>query len=130
MEHIEGRNPEVSVVRRESTFTGRVWGDQIMPEKDGVSIHSVYFEPTAHTYWHRHEGGQVLHVTVGEGWVAERGGPAVRIRAGDTIWTAPGVEHCHGATDSAILVHLAVSIGKTEWLEEADSPEIEPENAG
>jgi quercetin dioxygenase-like cupin family protein len=117
VELIRGRAEGARCEQREGTFTGTVWGDPLLPATDGVGINTVYFAPSARTHWHRHEGGQVLHVTSGEGWVGVRGGPVERMRAGDTVWAPPGEEHWHGATGDAFLVHVAVSLGQIEWLD-------------
>lgn len=34
---------------------------------------------------------------------------------GDTVTTAPGEWHWHGATPGAFMVHLAVTDGTAEW---------------
>lgn len=108
---------------RGGTFTGTVWGDPLMPARDNVLMNTVYFSPCSRTYWHRHEGGQMLHVTSGEGWVCQRGGTPAKIQQGDTVWTPPGTDHWHGSDDESFLVHIALSIGSTEWLEEVESGE-------
>lgn len=105
-------------VKRAETFTGDVWGEPVLQGVDGIAMNSVWFAPGARTYWHRHGGGQILHVTNGQGKVRSRGGEEVTIGAGDTIWTPPGEEHYHGAEADRFLVHLAISYGTTEWLEE------------
>ena len=68
----------------------------------------VTFEPGAHTAWHNHPAGQYLVVTSGVGWVQQRGGEKREIRAGDVVWTPPGVAHWHGATPTHALSHLAI----------------------
>jgi quercetin dioxygenase-like cupin family protein len=68
----------------------------------------VTFEPGAHTAWHNHPAGQYLVVTSGVGWVQQRGGEKREIRAGDVIWTPPGVAHWHGATPTHAMSHLAI----------------------
>jgi quercetin dioxygenase-like cupin family protein len=68
----------------------------------------VTFEPGAHTAWHDHPAGQYLVVTAGVGWVQQRGGEKREIRAGDVVWTPPGVAHWHGATPTHALSHLAI----------------------
>jgi quercetin dioxygenase-like cupin family protein len=68
----------------------------------------VTFAPGTRTAWHNHPAGQYLIVTAGVGWVQERGGKKREIRAGDVVWTAPGVFHWHGATTTASLSHIAV----------------------
>jgi quercetin dioxygenase-like cupin family protein len=77
----------------------------------------VRFEPGSRNHWHRHAGGQVLHVVEGEGYVQARGERARRIGAGDTVSTPPGQEHWHGAGPGSPMAHLAVTIGETTWLE-------------
>lgn len=124
MKHMQGRTDGGRAVQREDTFTGTVWGDPLMPTADGVTMNTVYFAPRGRTYWHRHEGGQVIHVSSGEGFVAERGKPPVKVRKGDTVWAPPGEEHWHGASEDALLVHVAVSLGKTEWFGEVSEDEF------
>ena len=68
----------------------------------------VTFEPGAHTAWHNHPAGQYLIVTSGVGWVQQRGGAKREIRAGDVVWTPPGVAHWHGATPTHAMSHLAI----------------------
>jgi quercetin dioxygenase-like cupin family protein len=68
----------------------------------------VTFEPGAHTAWHNHPAGQYLIVTSGVGWVQQRGGAKREIRAGDVVWTPPGVVHWHGATPTHAMSHLAI----------------------
>jgi quercetin dioxygenase-like cupin family protein len=121
MDVIRGRAEDGEVEQRTATFTGTVWGDPLL-KTEGVVMNTVYFAPGARTYWHRHEGGQMLHVASGEGWVAPREGAAARVRAGDAVWAPPGEEHWHGAGQDTLMVHTAVSLGTTEWLEEV-SPE-------
>jgi len=101
-------------------FTGDVYLDVVGQEPAGeANIYRVLFNPGARTYWHRHTKGQFLLVNAGEGRVQARGGEVKAIKAGDVVHAAPGEEHWHGATDSTYMVHTAVSLGATEWLEEA-----------
>lgn len=117
MNVIRGRAENGQVEQRDSTFTGTVWGDPLL-KSDGLTMNTVYFAPGARTYWHRHESGQMLHVASGEGFVVPRDDEAARVRAGDVVWAPPHEEHWHGATASTLMVHTAVSLGQTEWLEE------------
>jgi quercetin dioxygenase-like cupin family protein len=82
----------------------------------------VRFEPGARNFWHAHEGGQVLNVIEGAGWVQARGAAAQRIRVGDVIRAEPTEEHCHGAGRGGPLAHLVVNVGETRWLEESPAP--------
>jgi quercetin dioxygenase-like cupin family protein len=103
---------------RTSTFTGQVFADPVMPTNDGVTINNVFFAPGARTYWHTHAQGQILTVVAGQGWICVAGEPAQPIRTGDTVWIPKGEKHWHGAAGDSYLLHTAISIGKTEWLEE------------
>jgi quercetin dioxygenase-like cupin family protein len=90
--------------------TGSAWITPLAAP-EGVSrtrVDRVRFAPGARTHWHRHPLGQVLVVTEGTGYVQRRGGPALLIRAGDTVRVAAGEWHWHGATDTTPMTHLAI----------------------
>ncbi|UVO50759.1 carboxymuconolactone decarboxylase family protein [Sphingomonas sp. SUN019] len=70
---------------------------------------TVTFQPGARTNWHVHPLGQLLVVTAGEGRVQVKGGRVQVIRAGDTVWTGPGIKHWHGAAPGQAMTHIAVS---------------------
>lgn len=119
-----GREKAISSERRSETFTGTVWADRVLSDPKGaVGIGSVFFEPKARTYWHRHTGGQVLVVTHGQGRVRSRDGSGGVIAAGDVAHIGPGEEHWHGAEPGSYMLHLAISLGKTEWLKEVTDEE-------
>lgn len=75
----------------------------------------VRFGPGGRTHWHRHPGGQYLHVVEGEGRAQARGGEVMVLHEGDTLYTEPGEEHWHGAAEDRPVAHLAFSFGATEW---------------
>lgn len=91
-------------------FTGDVYPTIVLvgEEPSHVRMGSVHFAPGARTAWHSHAVGQYLHVIEGTALVQERGGDAVTLRPGETIYTAPGVEHWHGAGPDSFMVHLAI----------------------
>jgi quercetin dioxygenase-like cupin family protein len=89
-------------------------------EPNPVSVSVVRFEAGARNHWHRHAGGQLLHVVEGEGWVQGRGERLHRLRLGDSVSTAPGEEHWHGAGAEGPMAHIAVSIGEITWLEPSE----------
>jgi quercetin dioxygenase-like cupin family protein len=101
-------------------FSGTVWADAALTGVDGVSVNDVFFGPGGRTYWHRHAAGQVLLVTHGRGRVQTRAGEGSFVEAGDVVFFEPGEEHWHGATGDTYLLHRAISLGETEWLEEVD----------
>jgi hypothetical protein len=92
-------------------FTGRVRIDPMAaaPDPAPFSCASVTFEPGARTAWHTHPLGQALIVTAGCGWAQTDGGPVETIRAGDTVWFAPGERHWHGATAQTGMTHIAMA---------------------
>ncbi|MGI8657192.1 MAG: cupin domain-containing protein [Candidatus Limnocylindria bacterium] len=100
------------------TFSGTVRRRDLgtIETPQGTAL-AVTFEPGARTHWHRHAGGQVIHVLEGTGRVAARDGAPVEIHPGDLVETPPGEEHWHGASESEGMTHVALSFGETEWFE-------------
>ena len=104
-------------------FTGTVRIEPLFAATDTTRASgvSVSFEPGARTAWHSHPRGQLLIVTAGTGRVQRRGGPVEEMHAGDVVWTAPGVEHWHGAAPATAMTHIAilehVNGNVVRWLE-------------
>lgn len=107
-----------------SHFTGAATGRPLHRTEEGhpVSVSLVRFERGARNHWHYHEGGQLLHVVEGEGWVQARGQDPQRIAAGDSVSAPAGEEHWHGAGKDRGMAHIAVSIGQTNFLEPSEEP--------
>lgn len=105
-------------------LTGTAWMDLLVQESPdgsadgGVTVTSATFAPGSRSHWHRHGAGQLLVVVAGEGWVGDREQGRCVIRVGDLVWTGPGEDHWHGATDDAVLTHLAITLGSTHWYDE------------
>jgi len=105
------------------SFTGTVWQDPIITAPDPALLRAAFvrFEPGARTAWHTHPLGQTLRVTSGIGRVQLWGGPIREIRAGDTVWIAPGEKHWHGAAPEHVMEHLAMQEHQNgehvKWLE-------------
>ena len=102
-------------------FTGDVWMDSIAngEEPSRVRVNAIRFSPGAHTAWHSHALGQTLYVTEGAGLAQSRGRNALRIRAGDVVYTPAGEWHWHGATPNDYMTHLSI----TEGTGDSDQPE-------
>ena len=81
----------------------------------------VRFEPGAHTHWHQHSGGQVLHIIEGMARIQAWGEDGVSLTAGDTAVAPPGEKHWHGASEGGPMTQLAFTSGQVTWLEEVDS---------
>ncbi|HWP26057.1 MAG TPA: cupin domain-containing protein [Xanthobacteraceae bacterium] len=104
-------------------FTGTVWQDPIIEAPVPARLRAAWvrFEPGARTAWHTHPLGQTIHITAGVGLVQTWGGSIREVRAGDTVWFAPGEKHWHGASPTMAMTHIAMQEaldGKhVEWLE-------------
>lgn len=96
------------------------------------SAGSVTFEPGARTNWHTHPKGQVLLVIEGSGFYQEKGKPAQPIKKGDVVNIPENIEHWHGATVTAKMVHIAITNYKDEvqvtWLQPVTDEEFSEVN--
>jgi len=111
---------------RTTNFTGRAWGDTLLDASEsGVRVLAVVFEPGSRTFWHTHEGGQVIYVTYGEGLVGTA--DAVQtVRVGDVIFSPPGEVHWHGAGPSSVFHQIAIPHGETKFEREVSAEEYRP----
>jgi quercetin dioxygenase-like cupin family protein len=110
-------------VRRTDTFTGEVWADPVSAPGEDPMANTVAFAPGARTFWHRHEGGQLIIATHGSGFVVREDGSGGPIVAGQSVWTPAGEVHWHGAGPDSLLTHTAYSFGSAEWLDEVSEQE-------
>lgn len=94
----------------EAAYTGVGIAELLFRDNDASDLTAavVTFEPGARTAWHNHPAGQYLIVTAGIGWVQAEGEDRQEIKAGDVVWTPPGVFHWHGATTTQSMSHIAV----------------------
>jgi quercetin dioxygenase-like cupin family protein len=95
------------------TFTGDVWVDVIHagPQPDRARLNVVRFAPGSRSHWHSHRLGQTLHILEGIALLGSRDGMVIEARPGDTIFTAPGEEHWHGAAPGRFMAHLVLMEG-------------------
>jgi quercetin dioxygenase-like cupin family protein len=76
------------------------------------------FEAGARTAWHSHDRGQLIYAESGRMRTGRRGEPIKEYPQGGSEYTAPNVEHWHGATPSEALVQVNIQFGgTTKWLE-------------
>lgn len=115
-----GKNPSAGPA---SNFTGAVSVTSPFKATGDARLGgaTVTFQPGARSNWHKHPLGQLLIVTAGSGWVQAEGEPVRAMKAGDVVWTGPGVKHWHGATDTSAMTHVAVAEAlagqSVTWLE-------------
>jgi quercetin dioxygenase-like cupin family protein len=106
--HVQG---EVRIQRLPSPFEGR------------PAAFAVHFEAGGRTRPHVHRTGQLLHITSGEGILADRSGRRV-VGPGDVVSVSPGEWHWHGATPTSAMTHLTVQMAgadETDWdVDEGD----------
>ncbi len=101
-------------------FTGR----STVLEPGGVGVTRRRFEAGARTAWHSHPNGQLLFVQDGRLRMQKRGEAIKELGPGQSEFTAPNVEHWHGAAQSTPLVHVAVGFGgETKWLNKVTEDE-------
>ena len=121
---MERRPMSATVKTPAENFTGDAYLTPIF-SGDGTSrlvVGLVRFTPGARTNWHSHANGQLLQCTDGVGLVATRDGTAIRLRAGEAVWTPAGEEHWHGGTVENMMCHYAIleetpAADATTWLE-------------
>ena len=76
------------------------------------------FEAGARTAWHSHDRGQLIYAESGRMRTGRRGEAFKEYPQGGSEYTAPNVEHWHGATPSEALVQVNIQFGgTTKWLE-------------
>lgn len=119
-------DPHATTVQApKETFTGDVYVTRMHaadpPSRQTAAL--VRFTPGARSHWHHHGLGQLLICTEGFGFVGTRDGAVILLRAGESVWTPPGEEHWHGATEGTMMCHYALveqpddGTEATTWLE-------------
>ena len=102
--------PDTDSRQPTETFTGNVHMDPIFKADDCMG-NNVCFTPGARTFWHKHERGQILTVTMGTGLICSEGEQPQRLQVGDMVHVPAGEMHWHGATKSTVMAHTAISLG-------------------
>jgi quercetin dioxygenase-like cupin family protein len=109
-------------------FTGSVRIDSAFQRRSPARVGGamVTFELGARTAWHTHPLGQTLIVR-GCGRAQREGGPDEEIRPGDVVWFGPHEKHCHGASPTTAMTHIAIAEaldGKVvEWMDKVRDDE-------
>ncbi|MCB9641425.1 MAG: carboxymuconolactone decarboxylase family protein [Myxococcales bacterium] len=92
-------------------FTGQVKVDMLFPPNQTAHYSGAYvtFQPKARSAWHLHPAGQHMIVISGVGLTGTRDGKVLQIKAGDTIWCPPNLDHWHGAAPHTSMTHLVIT---------------------
>src|SRR5262245_726326 len=90
-----------------ANFTGSV------RSLDAADVRSVRFQydAGARSYWHAHEGAQVLLLERGRGRMQIQGQKIQEMRPGQPVFFPAGVPHWHGAAPDEGLTQIAVNVG-------------------
>ena len=102
-----------------ANFTGTV------KSLDAADLRTVRFqyEAGARSYWHVHDGIQVLLIEKGRGRVQLQGKPVQEMLPGQPVFLPPGVPHWHGAAPDEGLTWISTSIGGVKWMQEVTEQE-------
>ena len=96
--------------------SGSVTGTVVMLDQEfEPTVAFARFEPGARTKWHSHEAGQIILVEEGFAHTQIKDGPVIRLGAGETIYSGPGVWHWHGAAPDDGCVQYNVTRGAVTW---------------
>jgi quercetin dioxygenase-like cupin family protein len=107
MQLIRGAHqPDAASREPTETFSGKVHMDPIFKADDCMG-NNVCFTPGARTFWHTHERGQILTVTLGYGLICSKGQEPRRLQVGDIVrgFTVDMIQDSRISTDGYILLH-------------------------
>jgi quercetin dioxygenase-like cupin family protein len=102
-------------------FHGRATQNPLVETNDLTREGFVHFEAGAHTHWHVHSGGQLLHIVEGKARVQAWGAEVQLLGVGDTVVAPPGEKHWHGASADGPMMQLAITSGDVEWQEDVET---------
>jgi quercetin dioxygenase-like cupin family protein len=95
-----------------ANFTGTM---RTLPSTD-VRASRVQYEPGTRSYWHSHDGLQLLLLERGKGRVQIQGQKMQEVAVGQPVLLAAGVPHWHGAAPDEGLTQIAVNVGGVKWM--------------
>ena len=110
----------------QTTDDPRFTGVSTRMEPTNLSVSRRRFDAGARSAWHHHDHGQLLYVEDGRARTQKRGQPLREMSPGDSDYTAPNVEHWHGAAPDEPFVQVNVGFGSgITWLEKVTDNEYD-----
>jgi quercetin dioxygenase-like cupin family protein len=96
----------------QANFTGAV------RSVDASNVRAVRFQydAGARSFWHSHEGSQVLLLEQGSGRMQIQGQRVQELVVGRPVVLPGGVAHWHGAAPDQGLTQIAVNVGGVKWM--------------
>jgi quercetin dioxygenase-like cupin family protein len=103
----------------QANFTGSV------RSLDASNLRAVRFQydAGARSYWHVHDGAQILLLEQGRGRMQVQGQPAQELVVGQPVVLPGGVAHWHGAAPDQGLTQIAVNVGGVKWMQAVSDQE-------
>jgi quercetin dioxygenase-like cupin family protein len=103
----------------QANFTGTV------RSLDASNVRAVRFQydAGARSYWHTHDGAQILFLEQGHGRMQLQGQPVQELVPGQPVVLAGGVPHWHGAAPDQGLTQIAVNVGGVKWMQAVSDQE-------
>ena len=95
----------------QANFTGTV------RSVDASNVRAVRFQydAGARSYWHTHDGIQILLLEQGRGRMQVQGQRVQELVPGQPVLLAAGLAHWHGAATDQGLTQIAVNVGGVTW---------------
>jgi quercetin dioxygenase-like cupin family protein len=109
------------VSAQQANFTGNV------RNLEATDLRAVRFQydPGARSYWHVHDGSQIMVLEKGRGRVQLQGQPVREMLPGQPVFLPAGVPHWHGAAPSEGITLLSMSIGGVKWMQAVTDQEYQ-----
>lgn len=108
----------------QATDDPRFTGVSTSLEPTDLTVSRRHFDAGARSAWHSHTVGQLLFVEKGRARTQKRGRAMREMSPGDSDYTAPDVEHWHGATPGEDFVQVNVGFGSgITWLDKVTDEE-------
>jgi len=97
----------------QSTFTGTV------TPLDASDLRALRYQYAAgaRSYWHVHDGSQILLLEKGRGLAQIQGQPVQELLPGKAVVFPAGLPHWHGAAPDEGLTQIAVNVGTVKWMD-------------